>query len=86
MERAKVIQPSNIKWEPHPLVAGIESAYLVSKRDENMDLTCMLVHVPPGTRVDKHTHECDEIIYVIQGQAMMHIEGIGEVPILQVPS
>ncbi len=80
MERAKVIQPSNIKWEPHPLVAGIESAYLVSKRDENMDLTCMLVHVPPGTRVDKHTHECDEIIYVIQGQAMMHIEGIGEVP------
>lgn len=79
MEQPKIIQPYNLEWEPHPLVTGIESAYLISNRDENVDLTCMLVHVPSGTHVEKHSHECDEIIYVLKGKAMMSIDGIGEV-------
>jgi len=82
MEQTKVIQPSDIKWEPHPQLARAEVSYLVSHRDENMDLTCVLVHLPPGTKVDKHTHECDDIIYVVKGKAMMHIEGTGEVPMV----
>jgi mannose-6-phosphate isomerase-like protein (cupin superfamily) len=80
MEQAKIIQKDAIKWEPHPQLAGAEVAYLVSHRDDTMDLTCLLVHLPVGTHVAKHTHECDDIIYVLQGKAKIWIEGIGDVP------
>lgn len=56
MEQVKIVQPSNLSWEPHPQVAGVEVASLLSKRNENIPLTVMLVHPPPGSRVDKHTH------------------------------
>lgn len=79
MEQAKIIQPSDIKWEPHPRFAKAEVANLVSNRDDNMNLTCTLVRLQPGTHVGKHTHQCDEIIYVIKGKAMMDIDGVGEV-------
>ena len=80
MERVKIIQPEDVQWEPHPQLANAKVAFLVSHRDENMDLTCMFVHLPVGTQVERHTHECEDIIYVIQGKATMWIEGIGEVP------
>jgi len=83
MEKPKILQPENIKWEPHPQLANARVAYLVSHRDENMDLTCMLVQLPAGVKVEKHTHECDDIIYVIKGKAKMWIEGIGEVPMVE---
>ncbi len=82
MEPPKIVQPQNIKWEPHPQIAGVEVAFLVSHRHENMDLTCMLVHLPPGAQVPKHTHECDDIIYVLQGKATLMVEGIGDVPLV----
>ncbi len=80
MEPAKIIQSRDIKWEPHPQLANVKVAFLVSHRDERMDLTCMLVHLPVGTTVEKHTHECDDIIYVIKGKATMWIGGIGDLP------
>ena len=85
MEQVKIVQHNDVKWEPHPQLSGAEVAYLVSRRDENMDLTCMLVHLPPGTQVARHTHECDDIIYVVKGKAMMSVEGIGDIQMVQVP-
>lgn len=80
MEKSKVLGSEQIKWEPHPQLANAEVAYLLSKRDENMDLTCMLVHLPPGTEVAKHNHpNSDDIIYVVKGKAKMWIDQIGEV-------
>jgi mannose-6-phosphate isomerase-like protein (cupin superfamily) len=74
MENFKIIQPEEQKWDPHPQLPGVEVAYLVSKR--------ALVHLPIGSRVDKHLHEnSDDIIYVLKGKAKMWIEGIGDVPL-----
>ena len=80
MEKPKVVQPNDVNWEPHPQLANAKVAFLASHRDENMDLTCMLVKLQPGTEVEKHTHECDDIVYVLSGSAKMWIEGVGDVP------
>ena len=79
MNDVKVIQKEDVKWEPHPQLPNVEVSYLVSPRDEIMDLTCMLVHIPPGVDAPKHTHECDDIVYVLKGKANIRVEGIGEV-------
>lgn len=77
----KIVQHGDVTWEPHPQLANARVAYLLSNRDENMDLTCMLVHLPRGSHVERHTHECDDIVYVIKGKAKMWIEDIGDVPL-----
>jgi|GEM_PF-1629759 len=80
MDSVKIVHKEDLKWEPHPQLANVEVSYLVSHRDEKMDLTCMLVHLPPGTDVPKHTHECDDILYVVKGKAKIWLDGIGEGP------
>jgi mannose-6-phosphate isomerase-like protein (cupin superfamily) len=32
--------------------------------------------------VPKHTHECDDILYIIKGKAKVWIDGIGDIPAL----
>jgi quercetin dioxygenase-like cupin family protein len=83
MEEVKIVRREDVTWEPHPQLATAEVAYLLSQRDEKTDLTCLLVHLPSGTQVEKHTHECDDIIYVLKGKATMWIDGIGDVPMVE---
>ena len=80
MEKPKIIQTNYRKWEPHPQLANARVAFLLSNRDDHMDLTCMLVNILPGTEVEKHTHECDDIIFVLKGKGKMWIDGIGDIP------
>ena len=69
MEKSKVLKPNEINWEPHPQLANAKVAYLLSQRDEKADLTCLLVHLPAGTEVEKHTHDdSDDIVYVVKGK------------------
>ena len=82
MENFKLIQPEERKWDPHPQLPGIEVAYLLSNRVDQVGITCALVHLPVGSEVEKHLHEnSDDIIYVLKGKAKMWIEGVGDVPL-----
>jgi len=45
MDEIKVIQPDEIKWEPHPQLEKAKVAYLLSNRDEKADLTSLLVYL-----------------------------------------
>jgi quercetin dioxygenase-like cupin family protein len=84
MEKRKVLQPNEISWEPHPQLADAKVAYLLSNRDEKADLTCLLVHLPAGTQVEKHTHDnSDDIVYVVKGKGKMWIEEVGDVPMVE---
>ena len=84
MDEIKVIQPDEIKWEPHPQLEKAKVAYLLSNRDEKADLTSLLVYLPKGTQVEKHIHEnSDDIVYVIKGKATMWIENIGDIPMVE---
>lgn len=60
-------------------LATAKVAFLLSQRAEGTDLTCMLVRVPVGTDVERHTQECDDIIYALEGKATLWIEGVGNV-------
>jgi quercetin dioxygenase-like cupin family protein len=84
METAKIVEPSEIKWEPHPQLAKAQVAYFLSNKDENAGLTCLMVRLPVGTKVERHIHEnSDDIIYVVKGKAKMWIDGIGDVPMVE---
>ena len=78
----KVLQPEEVQWNPHPKFKGVEIAYLLSKKDDLIDMTCALVHWKVGAEIPRHIHEeSDDILYILKGKAKIWIEGVGEVPL-----
>jgi quercetin dioxygenase-like cupin family protein len=69
-------------WQPHPQFAGVGISSLISPRQDGLGLTCALVSLPVGSRPERHVHvHADDILYVLHGQAMMWIDGIGDLPL-----
>jgi quercetin dioxygenase-like cupin family protein len=65
-------------WDPHPLAAAVSIKPLVTKRDHELNVSCILVKVPAGVEIPEHTHdEQVDILYPIQGKAEMFVEGAG---------
>jgi quercetin dioxygenase-like cupin family protein len=76
MEIIKTI--ADVSWRPHPLVKEVNIKPLVTKSEDNLDVTCMLVRVPAGIDIPEHIHEEQaDILYPIQGKAEMNVEGAG---------
>lgn len=68
----------DIQWIPHPIAPRVTVKPLVTKKDDEVDVTCMLVMVPKGTEVPEHVHEDqDDILYPLKGKAVMWMEGSG---------
>jgi quercetin dioxygenase-like cupin family protein len=65
--------------EPHPFLKGVSMKTLLSKRDNGANATCIVVRCPVGSEIEEHTHpEQDDIIYVLEGEATMWMEGMEE--------
>ena len=65
--------------ECHPFLKGVTMKTLLSKRDDGADATCIVVRCPRGSQIEDHAHpEQDDIIYVLEGEATMWIEGMKE--------
>ena len=78
----KVIQPTDMDWNPHPKFPGVEIAYLLTKRDEDVDMTCAIVHWKVGAEIPRHIHEdSDDILYILKGKAKIWIDGYGDIPL-----
>ena len=76
MEICKTID--DVSWRPHPIAEGVEIKPLVTKGEDNLNVTCMLVRIPPGREIPEHVHEEQvDILYPLQGQAEMVVEGTG---------
>ncbi len=68
-----------IPWKPHPVVPGVSIKPLISSKEHNLNVTCMLVNVPVGNVVPEHIHqEQDDILFPLQGKAVMWVEGVGD--------
>jgi quercetin dioxygenase-like cupin family protein len=68
----------SLSWAPHPVAEGVEIKPLVTKKDHDLDVTCVLVKVPVGIEVPEHIHETQaDILYPLQGRAEMYVEGAG---------
>lgn len=69
----------DIPWVPHPVIPGISIKPLISNKEHNLNVTCLLVNVPAGKEVPEHIHaEQDDILFPLQGKAIMWVEGEGE--------
>ena len=78
----KVIQPTEMDWRPHPKFPGVEIAYLLTRKDEHVDMTCAIVHWKVGAEIPRHIHEdSDDILYILKGKAKIWIEGHGDIPL-----
>ena len=68
----------NLTWDPHPLAKGVEIKPLVTKRDHDVNVSCILVKVPAGIEIPEHTHEEQvDVLYPLSGSAQMYVEGAG---------
>jgi len=76
MEICKTI--ANISWRPHPIAEGVNIKPLATKGEDDLDVTCLLLRVPPGKKIPEHTHEEQvDIVYPLQGEAEMYVDGAG---------
>lgn len=68
----------NLSWQPHPFAEGVKIKPLVTKRDDDLNVSCILVNIPAGVEIAEHTHEEQvDILYPLEGSAEMFVEGIG---------
>ena len=68
----------DIAWRPHPLVKEVNIKPLVTKGEDGLDVTCLLVKVPAGIEIPEHVHdEQVDILYPLQGKAEVNVEGAG---------
>lgn len=82
MSKVKHIHVCSLPTEPHPFLKGVSMRTLFSRRDDGGEMTCILVRCPVGSEIEEHVHpEQDDIIYVLEGEATMWIEGEGEFPL-----
>lgn len=80
MEICKTID--NLSWREHPIAEGVNIKPLVTKSEDDLNVTCMLVRIPPGKEIPEHIHdEQVDILYPLQGEAEMYVEGTGTFPL-----
>ena len=81
MDRARHIR--DIPEEPHPFLKGVRMKTLLSQKEDDAEATCIIVRCPVGSEIEEHVHtEQDDLIYVLEGEATMWIEGTGEFPLM----
>ena len=72
----------SISWVPHPTAPGVRIKPIISLKEHGLDVTCMLVDIPAGTGIPDHVHETqDDILYPLQGKAIMWVDGDGDFPL-----
>ena len=82
MSKVKHVQVRALPMEPHPFLRGVSMKTLFSRRDDGGEITCILVRCPKGSEIEEHVHpEQDDLIYVLEGEATMWIDGEGEFPL-----
>ena len=71
------IRKDEIEWKPHPLARGVKIKPLLTRKEHNADVTCILVLTRKGLEIPEHSHEQDDLLYILSGEAEMWIEKIG---------
>jgi quercetin dioxygenase-like cupin family protein len=68
----------DLQWEPHPINRNVKLAFILTKRNDGVEVTTLLVRIPKGEGLPEHTHEAHDIIFPLSGKAKIWIKGIGD--------
>jgi quercetin dioxygenase-like cupin family protein len=68
----------DLNWSPHPVNDKIKLGVLFTKKDEKVNVTCLLAKIPRGAEVPEHTHEFYDILFPLSGKGKVWIDGLGE--------
>jgi len=78
----KIVHESELHFSPHPKFPGIEIAYLLTRKDDDLDMTTAIVHWNVWAEIPEHIHEdSDDILYILRGKATIWIEDQGDIPL-----
>ncbi|MEE9419981.1 MAG: cupin domain-containing protein [Desulfatiglandaceae bacterium] len=78
MRDSIINESKDLEWKPHPANENVSLAFVVSKRDDNVDGTCLFARVPKGEGLPEHTHDANDIIVPLSGKGKLWINGLGE--------
>ncbi|MDR3554109.1 MAG: cupin domain-containing protein [Syntrophobacteraceae bacterium] len=68
-----------VPWVPHPTAEGVRIKPIITRKDDGLDVTCILVAIPAGKEVGEHVHKDQyDILYPLAGKAVMWVDGVGE--------
>ena len=68
----------NVKWEPHPINENVQLGFILTKKEDGVELTSLLAKVPRGEVIPEHIHQVHDIILPLSGKAKIWIKGLGE--------
>lgn len=71
-------QLKNVTWEPHPINENVRLGFILTKKEDGVELTSLLAKVPKGEVIPEHTHPVHDIILPLSGKGKIWIKGIGE--------
>jgi quercetin dioxygenase-like cupin family protein len=68
-----------VGWQPHPAFKGVRIKYLLTKRDDCSDITCILLMVPKGGEIPEHLHtDKVDVMYPLSGVGKQWVEDLGD--------
>jgi quercetin dioxygenase-like cupin family protein len=53
-------------------------AFLLTKKDDGVEVTTLLIRIPKGEGLPEHTHLAHDIIFPLSGKAKIWIKGMGD--------
>jgi mannose-6-phosphate isomerase-like protein (cupin superfamily) len=63
------------KANVHSRGDGVESIALIGAEHGGARVTTGITRFPPGTKIPFHSHNCDEQVLILSGEAQVDIEG-----------
>jgi len=69
---------TDMKWVRHPINDKLRLTFLLTNKEDGVEVTTLLAKIPKGEELPEHTHEVHDIIFPLSGQAKIWVKGIGE--------
>lgn len=68
MQKPKIISFSQLEWQPHPTIHGVDVKQVLTTSPRDV----VLAKVEPGNEIPWHVHEdTTEVAYMLQGRGLL---------------
>lgn len=69
---------TELEWVSHPLNENVKLAFILTQKNDQVNVTCLLAKVPKEEDIPEHTHPVHDIIYPLSGKGKIWIKGLGD--------